>query len=83
MMMMDYLPWMNNEVFNICGQHLYIYVRYACVIHITRSGGVHLYAYMIWSYESMIHHSSGKNNIERISSRARRFQLFSEKHFFK
>ena len=63
--------------------YIYIYVRYACVIHITRSGGVQLYAYMIWSYESMIHHSSGKNNIERISSRARRFQLFSEKHFFK
>ena len=40
MMMMDYLPWMNNEVFNICGQHyIYICVRYACVIHITRSGG--------------------------------------------
>ena len=34
----------------------------------------------------MIHHSSGKNNIiyyrERISSRARRFQLFSEKRSF-
>ena len=27
-------------------------VRYACVIHITRSGGVHLYTYMIRKYDT-------------------------------